>query len=355
MSQEFSFKLSFDDFDVGLLPDGDAGDFAARVSSFFVTQFQGFGGKARVIVNDQERVIEVVWTKESRWQEPKEKILNLLHSGKLAEALPMIWTLVQQDPNDADNLYHLGVVYSELRQYAKATTVLERLIEVAPTHVHGLTALGVAEIASGNLLIAEEWLTKALQVEPTNRWALRNLGACLMKQSRFEEARTTLQACLQVAPSDVAALVGLGETLEALGESGEADAVYRAAVKIGGPDHIIDIAKERLTKMAEAKLRSDAKFRPDAVEYMQFALDQFSKLTPQAIQALAYEIATLGTKGFSINDPSKKYTLRSLGGEFTGLQLVSIMYAAYQQFAPGQDVGIDLSEEYAVAVGEQRK
>lgn len=355
MPQEFSFRLSFDDFDVSLLPEGDAGDFATGVSSFFVTQFQGFGGKARVIVNDQERVIEVVWTKESRWQEPKEKILNLLQSGKLAEALPMIWTLVQHAPNDADNLYHLGVVYSELRQYAKATAVLERLIEVAPTHVHGLTALGVAEIASGNILIAEEWLTKALQVEPTNRWALRNLGACLMKQSRFEEARTTLQACLQVAPSDVAALVGLGEALEALGESGEADSVYRRAVKIGGPDHIIDIAKDRLTKMAEAKLRSDAKFRPDAVEYMLFALDRFSKMTPQAVQSLAYEIATLGTKGFSINDPSKKYTLRSLGGEFTGLQLVSIMYAAYQQFAPGQDVGIDLSEEYAAAVGQQRK
>ncbi len=59
--------------------------------------------------------------------------------------------------------------------------------------------------------------------------------------------------------------------------------------------------------------------------------------------------------GFSINDPSKKYLLKSLGGEFTGLQLVSIMYAAYQQFAPGQDVGIDLSEEYAAAVGKKRE
>ena len=106
-----------------------------------------------------------------------------------------------------------------------------------------------------------------------------------MKQGRFEEARNTLQACLQVAPSDVAALVGLGEALEALGEGGEADTVYRTAVKIGGPDHIIDIAKDRLTKMAEAKLRSGAKFRPDALEYIKFALDRFSKMTPQDIQA----------------------------------------------------------------------
>ena len=126
-------------------------------------------------------------------------------------------------------------------------------------------------------------------------------------------------------------------------------------MKIGGPDHVIDIAKERLTKMAEAKLRSGANFRPDALEYIQFALDRFSKMTPQEIQALAYEIATLGTKGYSINDPSKKYILTKLAGEFTGLQLVSIMYAAFQQFSPGQDVGIDLSEEYAVAVGKKQE
>lgn len=33
----------------------------------------------------------------------------------------------------------------------------------------------------------------------------------------------------------------------------------------------------------------------------------------------------------------------------------AIMYAAFQQFAPGQDVGIDLSQEYAVAIGQKRK
>ena len=148
---------------------------------------------------------------------------------------------------------------------------------------------------------------------------------------------------------------GLGQALEALGEGGEADKVYREAVRIGGPDHIIDIAKERLTKIAEAKLRSSAKFRPDATAYIKDALDRFSTMTPKEIKDLAYEIATLGSKGFSINDPSKKYTLKGLAGEFTGLQLVSIMYAAFQQFAPGQDVGIDLSEEYAFAVGQQRK
>lgn len=358
MSPEFSFSLSFDDFDLSLL--GDTGldrntaAFATKVSEFFVHQFQGFGGKARVIIRDQDRVIEVRWTKESQWREPKDKILELLQCGELAEALPMIWTLVQQDSQDEDNLYHLGVVYSELRQYAKASEVLGRLIEIAPHHVHGVTALGVAEIASGNLLIAEEWLTKAVRLQPNNRWALRNLGACLMKQNRFQEASQVLRCCLQEAPTDVAAMVGLGESLEALGEADEAEQLYKTAVKLPGPDHVIDLVKERLTKIAAGKFRADSAFRPDAVAYINDALERFAKLTPKQIQDLGFEIAMLGRKGFSINDPSKKYTVKGLAGEFTALHLVSIMYAAFQQFAPGQDVGLDLSKEYAAAMMQRQ-
>jgi len=51
-----------------------------------------------------------------------------------------------------------------------------------------------------------------------------------------------------------------------------------------------------------------------------------------------------------INDPSTKYTLKSLPGEFSGLHLVSIMYAAFARTSPGTDVGIDLSSEYAEAL-----
>ena len=178
------------------------------------------------------------------------------------------------------------------------------------------------------------------------------LGACLSKQQRFDEAVRILRQCLQEAPDDVAAMIGMGEALEDVGEVSKADSLYRTAVRTGGPEHVIDIAKDRLTKIAEAKLRSNAGFRPDALSYIKDALTRFEKMTPKQIQDLAVEIAMLGTKGFSINDPSKKYGLNGLEGQFTGLYLVSIMYAAFQQFAPGQDVGIDLSREYAAAVSE---
>jgi hypothetical protein len=60
--------------------------------------------------------------------------------------------------------------------------------------------------------------------------------------------------------------------------------------------------------------------------------------------------AILGMRGLDINAPSQKYTLKSLPGDFSGMHLVSVMYAAFQHVASGTDVGIDLWREYAQAV-----
>ena len=67
---------------------------------------------------------------------------------------------------------------------------------------------------------------------------------------------------------------------------------------------------------------------------------------------LALELTLLGNKGLNINDPAKKYQIKAWSGEFTGLHFVSIMYAAFQQFAPDTDIGIDFSKEYRIAMGE---
>ncbi|MDZ4852637.1 MAG: tetratricopeptide repeat protein [Pirellulaceae bacterium] len=354
MAEEFTFKLNFDDFDLDLVeqPNLDRSSplFVSVVNEFFVTQFQGFGGRARVIVNESAREIEVRWTKGGSSKDPKDAVLELLNRGQLQVALPMIWTLIQNDPSDLDNYYNLGVVYSELRNYPKAIEILERLVAANPKHVHGLTALGVAEIRSNNLLIGEEWLTQALKLDSENKWALKNLGACLLKQGRFSDAIPILRRCVMVAPQDVQAIVALGEALVAVDQIDEADVLFDQAIKIGGPDEVLDIAKKKRTKRAQDKLRGKGGFRPDSMMYMVGALNRFKAMSKKEIQLLGFEIALLGMKGLDINDPSEKYTLKAWQGNFSGLHLLSIMYAAFKQFAPNDDVGIDLSGEYESAL-----
>jgi len=356
MSQEFSFKLGFDDFDRSLLgnppPEVCSDAFKSMIADFFAKQFVGFGGKARVIINDTERVIEVLWTKDTNWKDPKQKALDLLNSGQIKQSLPILTTLYHKDPGDVETLYRLGLAYSELGQYQRATELLEKAVELAPDHVHALVGLGVSEIAAGNLLIAEEWLRKAIQLEPSNRWALRNLAGALMKQHRFDDSLPVIRECLAVAPDDIAMMIAYGDCLAELDRSKESEVHYRMAIKTGGPEHLVDLAKARLTEKSEKALRTSGDVRLDVVQFMRDALERFKSMEVTQIQNLALEIAVLGDKGLNINDSTRKYQIKTWPGEYTGLHLISIMYAALQKFAPDTDVGIDLSKEYRVALGE---
>jgi hypothetical protein len=87
----------------------------------------------------------------------------------------------------------------------------------------------------------------------------------------------------------------------------------------------------------------------DAVMYCVSALQTFSEHGPSRRQSITFEISMLGRNGLDINDPTQKYSLKSLPGKFSGLQLVSYMYVGLKQMDPSLDAGIDLSQEYETA------
>lgn len=272
MSQEFSFTLPYDAFDLELIglgaEDVGSSDFSTKVSEFFARQFAKFGGKARVVLNDTARTIQVTWSKAEGFQEPLDMALSLLRSGRLSEAIPLLWTLHQKSPSDTDLLYNLGVAHSELGQIPRAIDVLKRLTELAPNHVHGLVALGIAYIRAEKLQFGEDHLRRALEQEPGNPWALKNLGACLLKQGRFEDAVPILEEAVRVSPKDLQAILGLGQAYEDLGRIPEADDRYLQAIQIGGPPALTEFAKERRTAIAHEVMRDRSEFRPDVVMYM---------------------------------------------------------------------------------------
>jgi len=112
-----------------------------------------------------------------------------------------------------------------------------------------------------------------------------------------------------------------------------------------------EMAEKARTAMAHAQLRQGqvGGVRLDVVAYMREALALFEKVGTQQMQLIAAEIAILGRSGLDINDPEKKYSLKQLPGQFSGLQLLSYMYAAFQKIDPSADLGADFSREYAMA------
>ncbi len=68
------------------------------------------------------------------------------------------------------------------------------------------------------------------------------------------------------------------------------------------------------------------------------------------IQKIPSEIAMLDTRGLDVNSSEQKYTLNSLPGAFSGLQLLCIEYIGFQMINPSLDLGFDLSLEYQAAL-----
>jgi len=68
------------------------------------------------------------------------------------------------------------------------------------------------------------------------------------------------------------------------------------------------------------------------------------------IQNVGFEIAMLGRQGIDPSNSEKKYHLKSIPGkEFTGLQLLAYMYAAFQVIDPFLDTGMNFKKEYETA------
>ena len=82
MSQEYSFSLPYSAFDLDLIgltaADVGSSEFIERVSEFLAGQFATFGGLARIVCNDQSHTIDVRWTRNANFREPRDFALELL-------------------------------------------------------------------------------------------------------------------------------------------------------------------------------------------------------------------------------------------------------------------------------------
>jgi tetratricopeptide (TPR) repeat protein len=229
---------------------------------------------------------------------------------------------------------------------------LDRLRDVDPTHVNGRVALGVALMRRGDDERGIEALEQAVALEPANPWAQRNLGAALAESGRVTSGIEHLREATGLTPDDDQAWFGLGRALELASDDDEADRAYRRVLEINEFGEVASLARQGLTRIAERVLRANAVdgLRMDAVWYMTDALNAFEGMTPEEVQQVGFECAMLGRRGLDINKSEPKYPLHSLPGEYSALSVVSIMYAAFQQFAPGTDLGIDLAREYEAAM-----
>jgi tetratricopeptide (TPR) repeat protein len=353
-TQVRKLTLSIDDFDRQLLPASVRGGKPAvrhdAMSDFVRKQFRKLGGRIQKVEYTPSEM-QVTWLQDLQAGDPIYPVADMLNRGQRAEGVILLRLLLSDQPDNPFILYNLGMALSDAGKLDEAIDYLGRLRDVDPTHVNGRVALGVALLRRGEEERGIEALEQAVALEPANPWAQRNLGAALAEVGRVTTGIEHLREATGLAPDDAQAWYGLGRALELAGDDDEADKAYRRVLQIDEFGQGADLAREGLTRIVERSVRAGAvgDLRMDVVFYMMNALEAFEGMTPQEVQQVGFEAAMLGRRGLDLNKTEPKYTLRTLPGEYSALHVVAVYYAAFQQFAPETDLGLDLAREYAAA------
>ena len=110
-----------------------------------------------------------------------------------------------------------------------------------------------------------------------------------------------------------------------------------------------DIAKAPHEGVSNAPLLNEK--HSAAVWFLVNALQRYAKLSTEAVREITFEIGRLGERGLDYANPAAQYQLESLPGEhFSGLQLLCLMFAGFQRFAPEVDCGIDFHAPFLTAL-----
>jgi len=342
------------DFDASVLP-SDARTpgteaFEVAAITYFASYYVEKGWNAAVTVDDE--LIRIVAVPETG-VEPKEYVLGLLQHGFLEDALPLL-EILDGMLVDPDIAYNHGVCLGELGRVADSISILQHCIRLDPYHTDAHVALGVANARSGDNEAAARNLRTAIEQQPDNLFAVRNLAAVLGNLGRHAEALPLFRRAAEASPDDPLLRLGLAQCLEQAGGKHAKEAMRLfERIDQDHPDHpAADAARAALNRMGAQELHDRVGGQPrlDAVMYMRGAMETFAKMPRQQVGEIVMEIAQLGQFGLAINEPEKRYTLKRLPGDYSGLQLVSMMHVGFRMFDPGTDPGTGLEREYQMAL-----
>jgi len=84
--------------------------------------------------------------------------------------------------------------------------------------------------------------------------------------------------------------------------------------------------------------------------YMLAALQHFNGMSPDKIKEIGFEIGLLGQQGIDHENMEQRYYLKSIPDkEFTGLQILSYMYVAFQFIDSKLEMGLNFKKEFEAA------
>jgi tetratricopeptide (TPR) repeat protein len=176
--------------------------------------------------------------------------LSYHKARRTSEAIRLLEELRELVRDDADELFHLADIHTQLEHPEGAEAVLQEVLRLDPGHAPASNYLGYLWAEEGrNLDEAEALIRQGLAADPGNAAYLDSLGWVLYKRGQFEPARRHLQSSLEAMEQpDPVVLDHLGDALYRLERVEEAARAWQQALdRLGAqPFDRHELAKLRL-------------------------------------------------------------------------------------------------------------
>ena len=154
------------------------------------------------------------------------------------KAVEVLQGILDEDLENVDANYWIGLAYQSLGNFEKAEYYLRKAVALAPDREEGYNALGYlfAEYST-NLDEAAELIKKALEKSPENGAYLDSLGWVYFKQGKLTAALEHLEKAVSYIPNSVEIQDHLGEVYLKVGYKKKAIAAWRKAIQLE-PDNV---------------------------------------------------------------------------------------------------------------------
>jgi tetratricopeptide (TPR) repeat protein len=360
-AEELRFSLPEAGFDRSQLPAGcgepGSSSFRQAVTAFFQRAYRSRGGRLDVAFSEGR--IDVHWSGAQEQQDALQRALALIEQDRRPEARELLETLLQLEPGSTEALYNLGLLCSDAGELEHAAELLEHCVALDPAHANAWVALGMAALRADAPEQARPALEKAVELEPSNPDALRTHGTLLLMQHEPREAVAVLRRAQAAAPGDPVVLLSLAQALIAAdldAHAAEADGLLRQVLELVPRGEIAEKARRASQRIANHNLRRSQGegLRPAVVDGLRQALQIYAGLNPEQRKAVLVEVSAIGEKGLPVNRPEVSYTLETLTGSFTALQLACLIELGARQVLGMADGGFGFEGEVQEALRAQQ-
>lgn len=169
--------------------------------------------------------------KQQPSQQEMQALLQLLNTGKLAEAESTAKKLAIRYPNTFILHHILGLAQDGLAKFTDAAQNYSKALALQPNTPDLHFNLGIALTNSGKLAQAADSYRKAIALQPQFFEAHGNLGTVLQKQGMLEEAVKSYRTALSIN-ADARGHFNLGTALRDEGKLDEAISHFRLAITL---------------------------------------------------------------------------------------------------------------------------